>query len=298
MGILKQVLDMMLHEHQYKPITGQLLSIGKQTVNISAENIDKLFNKHQITTGDDWQALTAHNRDTSTRHSHGFITDQGLYSTFCHAQYQCLDISDYEGATIIHDMNEPICERYHRSFDFIYNGSCMDNLFDPVSFIKNTSKMLKPGGRILHLEAMANVTGAFLHFSPEWFYSYYAINRFNDCKVYAFRVDSANSRFEFDSDLFLWSPFFTRQANYDYLSAAKAVDGYMYLLVVAEKGEDSTCDRHPQQMQYIHSGCIDWREHHHQFDNTNRPILGTSHQKRSIKIPFETDHFRYLGSAF
>jgi len=298
MGVLKQVLDIMLHENAHQPIEGDFLSVGKQTVNITKEDIAQLFKKYDIPESNYTELLNDKNKDTKTRHSRNFISDDALYRSFCSANYQCLDISDYEGANIIHDMNNPIPERYHQSFDFIYNGSCMDNLFDPVSFIKNTSRMLKPGGRILHLEAMANVTGAFLQFSPEWFFSYYAINNFRDCKIYAFRVDDADSRFHFESDLFAWNPYFTRKENYDYLSAAKAVNGYMYLLVVAEKGPGSTSDRHPQQMQYLHEGSIDWRTQYQQFSNTDRPLLNTGFKKEEVLVPFETDHFEYLGSKF
>jgi hypothetical protein len=272
--------------------------VGKQTIHVKEDDIARLFKKYDVPTANFQELVKHENKDTSTRHRQDSISDEALYRGFCDAHYQCLDISDYEGATLIHDMNEPVPEQYHNGFHFIYNGSVMDNLFDPITFIKNTSKMLKPGGRILHLEAMTNVTGSFLMFSPEWFFSYYAINQFDDCKVYAFRIDEANSRFYFDADLFAWNPYFTRDEQYDYLTAAKAVDGYMYLLVVAEKGLDSTSDRHPQQMQYLHDGAVDWREMYHQFSKNSRPKMDPGYKKRKVLVPFETDHFEYLGSKF
>ena len=45
MGVLKQVLDIMLHENRHRPIDGDFLSIGKQTVNVTEVDINKLFSK-------------------------------------------------------------------------------------------------------------------------------------------------------------------------------------------------------------------------------------------------------------
>ena len=76
----------------------------------------------------------------------------GEIDTITDAKYHCLDRSNYEGALIIQDMNKVIEEKKIKEFDFIYNGSCMDNIFDPVTFLTNTTKMLKVGGRILHID--------------------------------------------------------------------------------------------------------------------------------------------------
>lgn len=223
MGINKQSLSLMLHEHKYKPITGEYLSLGKQTVTLPREVVRSLFvsNSLEVEPLDAVYADEA-NIDTVTRHGSNYILDHSLISAFSDCHYNCLDVSDYEGADIIHDMNTPIGEQHYGKYDFIYNGSCMDNIFDPVSFIKNTSRMLAPNGRVMHIECATALAGAYLSFSPEWFFSYYAANGFKDCKVYAIVArESSGHAHLFDTDLFVWNPYFTRSANYDYINGCK-----------------------------------------------------------------------------
>ncbi len=88
---------------------------------------------------------------------------------FCDADVIALDVSDYEGAEIIHDLNTPLPNKYRSVADFIFNGSCLDNLFDPAMAIKSMSKMLRPGGRVMHVEHGSPIQGAFLCYSPEFF---------------------------------------------------------------------------------------------------------------------------------
>jgi len=300
MGINKQALAMILNEHKYRPITGKYLSIGKQTVTIPEKIIFDLFAQYSIS--DELlkeKYADPVNIDTATRHGQGSIFDHSLIASFSSCDYNCLDVSDYEGATIIHNMNIDIPELYHNTYDFIYNGSCMDNLFDPVTFLKNTSKMLKPGGRIIHLECASALAGAYLSFSPEWFFSYYAINGYFDCKVYAIVArESSDDPHVFNTDLFQWNPYFTRTDNYDYIKGCKSVNGLMYLLVSAEKQEDSTSEIIPMQSHYMHSSDNDWRKRYEDFCVVNRQILRSNVLKDDVELPLLTNHFNYLGSDF
>jgi SAM-dependent methyltransferase len=300
MGILKQALSMILNEHKYRPITGKYLSIGKQTVTIPADIIFDLFAQYSLP-DEKLKKIYADpsNIDTSTRHGKGFIFDHSLLSAFSSCEYNCLDVSDYEGATIIHDMNTIIPEQYHNTYDFIYDGGCMDNMFDPVTFLKNTSNILKPGGRIVHLECASALAGAYLSFSPEWFFSYYAINGYVDCKVYAIvaRESSVDPNI-FNTDLFLWAPYFTRTDNYDYIKGCKSVNGLMYLLITAEKQDNSTSDIIPMQSHYLQPTDFDWRKRHEDFCIAKRPILKTNLLKENVDLPLLTDHYKYLGSDF
>lgn len=291
---------MILNEHKYRPITGKYLSVGKHTVTIPADKIFEIFARNSIP---DEQLAKIYadsaNIDTATRHGKGSIFDHSLISSFSDCEYNCLDVSDYEGATIIHNMNNDIPEQYHNTYDFIYNGSCMDNLFDPVTFIKNTSKMLKPGGRVVHLECACAVAGAYLSYSPEWFFSFYAINGFLDCKVYATVArESSGNPHSFNTDLFLWNPYFTRVDNYDYIEGCKSVNGLMHLLIVAEKQENSTNDVIPMQSHYMQPSDNDWRKRYEDFCKVSRPILRANTMKENVDLPLLSNHYQYLGSDF
>ena len=239
------------------------------------------------------------NLDVSTRHRNSTIRDNIFIETYCDVNYNCIDVSDYEGANIICDLNHPISDSLENRFDFIFSGGCLDNVFNPVSLLVNTSKMLKPGGRVMHYETFGGVPGFYLSFSPEWFYSYYAINNFKDCKVYVcHQIEKGETRTFYNTNLFEYNPEFTRSKNYDYFDAALACAGMMYVMVIAEKGEDSTNEIMPTQIQYLDEKSIDWRVAAGKFKKTNRPILSSKIKNIDYKLPFLTDHYNYLGSEY
>jgi hypothetical protein len=109
---------------------------------------------------------------------------------FSPGRVMALDVSDYEQAEIVFDLNETLPAKYHRIADFIFNGSCLDNLFDPATAIKSLSKMLRPGARVMHLEHGTAIQSAFLCYSPEWFFDFYAINNYADCQSLSVPLDN------------------------------------------------------------------------------------------------------------
>ena len=293
MGLHQQAFKLLLNENAYKPITGNFLSIGKHTVQMNNTKIADLLKNYGISFS------PSNNLDSVTRHSNKkTITEESLLACYSDAKYSCLDVSDYEGADIIHDMNLPIPNSLKNKYDFIFNGSCMDNIFNPVSFLRNTTEMLKPGGRIIHHEGATAGPGAYLAFTPEYFFSYYSINKYSDVKIYATIInDPGPSRFEFSTDLFSYSPFFTKNPDYNYLEGIKATQGHMHLLVLAEKGNSSTSNVSPTQMQYLNENTIDWRQSYHDYINTERTLL-TGSKKKKVKLPYLSDHYKYICSEF
>jgi SAM-dependent methyltransferase len=217
--------------------------------------------------------------DSSTRagKEKGYIADASVFDLICDASVQAVDISDYEGAEIVVDLNGAIPAHLEGRFDFIYNGSCLDNIFDPATSLKNMTKLLKPGGRIVRVEHATHVYGAYLTYSPAWFYDYYTINGFVDCKVYlAFfrRLDDAWAIYNWDPHS---SPAPPRQwANYwpekrDFV-----------ILTVAERGDSSTCDGSPVQSQYRRGDEIQmYIDSAERFSRSERPKL---RGRRSVDV--------------
>ena len=47
---------------------------------------------------------------------------------------ESLDFSDYEGATVIHDLNDPIPKQHHNSFSAVVDGGTIEHVFNfPVA---------------------------------------------------------------------------------------------------------------------------------------------------------------------
>ena len=60
-----------------------------------------------------------------------------------------LDHSDYEGADLLFDLNEPLPPELEGTFDLIIDGGTLDNVFNPTQAMMNIARMLRAGGRVL-----------------------------------------------------------------------------------------------------------------------------------------------------
>jgi hypothetical protein len=299
MGMPKQVIKLLLNENEYKKINGEFLVCGRQSILINKTIIkDLLSSNHELLESllDKWHG---ENLDINTRHGKDSIKDDVFLKTLFNINYNCIDISEYEGANIILDLNYPIPNESNSKYDFIFSGGCLDNIFNPVSFLVNTTNLLKPGGRIVHYETFSGVMGSFLGFTPEWFYGYYGINNFTDCKVYVcHQTKKGTTRVIYDTNLFSYKPQFTRKSNPDYFEAALACKGIMYVMVIAEKGYNSTSDKMPSQLQYLNKNTIDWSKMSVFYDNSLRKHIQSKIKLDNYKLPFLTDHYTYLGSNY
>lgn len=81
------------------------------------------------------------------------------------------DASQYEGATFIHDMNNPISSEYKNSYTVLLDGGSLEHIFNFPVAIKNCMEMIKVGGHYLGITPVNNFMGhGFYQFSPELYY--------------------------------------------------------------------------------------------------------------------------------
>jgi hypothetical protein len=152
-----------------------------------------------------------------------------------------IDASDYEKATLVHDMNTPLepQQRYSVVLDF---GTLEHVMNVPVAF-DNVAKLCAPGGRILHMLPSNNCTGhGFYQFSPEFFFQIYSAARgFAGTRVFAVPMGSPDLWFE------VRAPH-TLQSRVNITSRDE-----LYLLVLTEKtGESPPLTQSPvQQSDYV-----------------------------------------------
>lgn len=84
---------------------------------------------------------------------------------------EALDFSAYEGATIVHDLNQPIPARWNQQFDVVFDGGTLEHVFDFSTAIKNCMQLLRLQGRFVSVTIPNNWCGhGFYQFSPELFF--------------------------------------------------------------------------------------------------------------------------------
>jgi hypothetical protein len=83
-------------------------------------------------------------------------------------QVESLDVSTYEKATILHDMNLTVpCELRER-FTVVHDGGTIEHVFNIPEAIKNCMEMVRVGGHFIQVGVANNYTGhGFWQFSPE-----------------------------------------------------------------------------------------------------------------------------------
>lgn len=82
-----------------------------------------------------------------------------------------LDYSDYEGATLIQDLNKPLDPATTRRFSVVFDGGTIEHVFNAPTALATLMQLPKVGGHlILALPANNEMGHGFYQFSPEFFF--------------------------------------------------------------------------------------------------------------------------------
>lgn len=86
-----------------------------------------------------------------------------------------LDCSEYEKATIIHDLNRPIGDHLKKKYSVVFDGGTLEHVFNFPMAIQNCMDLLRVGGHFISITPANNQMGhGFYQFSPELFYSVFS----------------------------------------------------------------------------------------------------------------------------
>lgn len=101
----------------------------------------------------------------SQDYSDGFMKAIGVETL------QFLDISGYENATIIHDLNTPIPDSLREKFTLVLDIGTSEHVFNVTQSLENLRNLCKSQGHVLIVSPANNWLGhGFYQFSPELFF--------------------------------------------------------------------------------------------------------------------------------
>lgn len=150
-----------------------------------------------------------------------------LFGTNC---FDSMDYSNYEGASIVNDLNLVVAEELTQKYDTLIDLGTTEHIFNTSQVLDNCDRLIKFGGKIIHVLPANNFNGhGFYQFSPELFFTFYS---------------KSNG---YESEVFLVN---LRQKRYWYKikapSEGKRLEvneyGPMYVMVVATKKYDVKSD--------------------------------------------------------
>lgn len=250
MGLAVYVLEGIVREHCYRAVHGAVVQIGRQTVELTPPEMSGLFTRYGLPLADfrddgmeiDRHTLQARQKDMP------FVSDRRFFGALGASQVHAVDHSDFEGAGIIHDMNQPIGASLEGIADLILDGSTLDNVHDPAVALMNYNRMLRAGGRVISINAAKpDVQGAYCGMPPEWFLDYYAANDYADCQVYV-QLNFPATKWRFPDDpRRAFMAVDLRSAIEHGRAPQLRHEGWAFTLAVAEKGPASTWDRVPNR---------------------------------------------------
>jgi len=174
MGIAPAEVKLLMREGKKEKYAGNVLTIGRQDVHVKTTgDLQKLANEMKFQLNNNTNISIPSTKIKNINH----LTDDFLFLSLGFDNIDSLDINDYEQCTIIHDLNVDVPEKLHNKYDLIFDGGSSEHIFNLPKVLENYTKMLKVGGRLIHLlPSSNNVDHGFYMFSPTLFWDYYSAN--------------------------------------------------------------------------------------------------------------------------
>ena len=183
MGISIIHAHLLIQEHLRKKLPKTLHMLGRQTVFFDTKQALSLFETYSIKVEASHFELDTGTRTAIDRQA-DYIDDKSFFSALGVENLVAIDVSDYEGADVIVDLNENLPAELASSVEFLYGGSVLDNIFDGAQYIKNTSQLLQPGGRFFDQNIISPETHPYLLVTPSWLLDFYLVNNFSNISIY------------------------------------------------------------------------------------------------------------------
>lgn len=167
MGIDVHAMNHLINVHQNNGAFKRTITLGRQGVHLRGSSYQKDIDKHIA-------------KDEQE------FCEAVLTEFFGASQIDSMDNSNYENATLIHDMNKAIPESLHDAYDTVIDVGTLEHVFDIGEALRNCAALCKVGGQIIHILPTNGFCGhGFWQFSPELFFSLYsAENGFENTQVY------------------------------------------------------------------------------------------------------------------
>jgi SAM-dependent methyltransferase len=135
------------------------LTLGKLTLFVDEQNLPNLQQELHRAAPEHSANLTA------------LGDSESLFAALGAKQIDSMDKSDFEGATVLQDLNLPIPETLMEQYDLVCDGGTLEHIFNFPVAIKNAMELVKVGGHLVIQTPTNNWSGhGFYQFSPELYF--------------------------------------------------------------------------------------------------------------------------------
>lgn len=247
MGLSSYLAELIVREHRFRPLPPVVYTVGRLVVGLDVKLAVALFDKCGVERADvkiEIDHETLESRVFAEKHGLELINDRTFFGMLGVKEVRVIDISAYEGASIIWDLCTPIPTELAGTVDFIVGGSTLDNVFDPAQYMRNIARLLKLGGRLFETNIYVDRMRPYVILPPPWYFDFFVVNRFDDCKIYV--VEHTGGQFHAFKTLVTCNP--AQKAGWGLIDNFEASgDTTLNVVAFAEKGANSTWNVSPVQ---------------------------------------------------
>jgi hypothetical protein len=105
------------------------------------------------------------------RASMGPLMADGFFRFLGAKELISVDYSDFEGATLLHDLNEPFPKSQHARFTFVFDGGTLEHIFNYPAALRHSLELVASDGHFLTIApSHCSMGHGFYQISPELFF--------------------------------------------------------------------------------------------------------------------------------
>lgn len=165
MGLTATDIDLLVDLRRRKPTIASIATIGKLSLYLHPPQRRRLSRIIP-----DSRALSEYRWGDAADAILGDITGA--------TQVSSIDMSDYQGSSIVHDMNRPLWDSRPElagQFDLVIDGGTLEHVFNFPVAVRNLMFLVRQGGHILTTNPANNLCGhGFYQFTPELMHRLYS----------------------------------------------------------------------------------------------------------------------------
>lgn len=162
MGININTAQFLLAAHRRGVVFGKTLMVGRLHLNVYKPHLRRMFKGTGLL---DESILREVPDNGAQPYAEPFLRLLGAQPI------EAMDVSGYEGATQIHDLNTPIPASRVETYDVVCDGGTLEHVLHFTTALHNCMSMVKPGGSLfLHLPTNNCCGHGFYQLSPDLFY--------------------------------------------------------------------------------------------------------------------------------
>jgi hypothetical protein len=155
-----------------------------------------------------------------------------------------VDVSDYQKATHIHDLNEPLPTSLASRFSVVHDGGTIEHVFNILQAFKNCMEMVRIGGHFIQVNNANNYMGhGFWQFCPELIYRIFS-------RENGFQIRAVLMHEHVTPSSGTWYKVEDPAAHHSRVELIN--DRRTYICTIAQRVEDTKIfARFPQQSDYV-----------------------------------------------